>query len=696
MKKLIRNSRRKPAVLCLNNGGIMRLTVMLVLSFFLAATTVSQTRHALTFDDLISMGRISDPQVSPDGTTVVFVVTYYSKTENSSNSNLYLVSIDGGTIRQLTNSLRANNNPRWMPGGMAIAFVSTRDGESQIWTIPVNGGEAKKSSSISTEASGMIVSPDGRWFAFSSDVFPDCESDDCNEVRNAQLAKTKVKAKVFDRLPYRVWNYWKDGRRSHMFVMPATGGKAVDLTPGDFDTPPIDLGGRWDYDFSPDSKEIVFTRNTDPMVAISTNNDLFTVPVSGGAAKRITDNPANDSQPLYSPDGKYIAYRKMVRAGFEADRSRLVLYDRSTGTHVNLSEDFDYSVGDFCWTSDSKDLLFSADDKGNSTIFKIAVATRKVDVIMNKGYNHSFALTPDGKTIVFIKESIESPAELFRMDASGKNLKQLTRINADRVAKLEMNPLEDFWFTGAEGTKAHGWIIKPPGFKTAAKYPMIYLVHGGPQGQWGDQFHYRWSGQMFASRGYVVLMVNPRGSTGYGQKFTDEISRDWGGKVYVDLMNGLDHVIKTYPFIDGNRVAAAGASYGGYMMNWMAGHTDRFRAIVSHDGVYNPKSMYGTTEELWFPEWEFGGTPYEHADLYERWSPLNSATNFKTPTLVVHGQLDYRVDVSEGFQFFTALQRRGVKSKMLYFPDEGHWVMKPANAELWYKTVLDWIDENTR
>ena len=696
MKKLIRNSRRKPAVLCLNNGGIMRLTVMLVLSFLLAATTVSQTRHALTFDDLISMGRISDPQVSPDGTTVVFVVTYYSKTENSSNSNLYLVSIDGGTIRQLTNSLRANNNPRWMPGGMAIAFVSTRDGESQIWTIPVNGGEAKKSSSISTEASGMIVSPDGRWFAFSSDVFPDCESDDCNEVRNAQLAKTKVKAKVFDRLPYRVWNYWKDGRRSHMFVMPATGGKAVDLTPGDFDTPPIDLGGRWDYDVSPDSKEIVFTRNTDPMVAISTNNDLFTVPVSGGAAKRITDNPANDSQPLYSPDGKYIAYRKMVRAGFEADRSRLVLYDRSTGTHVNLSEDFDYSVGDFCWTSDSKDLLFSADDKGNSTIFKIAVATRKVDVIMNKGYNHSFALTPDGKTIVFIKESIESPAELFRMDASGKNLKQLTRINADRVAKLEMNPLEDFWFTGAEGTKAHGWIIKPPGFKTAAKYPMIYLVHGGPQGQWGDQFHYRWSGQMFASRGYVVLMVNPRGSTGYGQKFTDEISRDWGGKVYVDLMNGLDHVIKTYPFIDGNRVAAAGASYGGYMMNWMAGHTDRFRAIVSHDGVYNPKSMYGTTEELWFPEWEFGGTPYEHADLYERWSPLNSATNFKTPTLVVHGQLDYRVDVSEGFQFFTALQRRGVKSKMLYFPDEGHWVMKPANAELWYKTVLDWIDENTR
>ncbi len=670
-----------------------------LMCFIICITGLSasaQQKRPITFDDLIGMGRVSDPQVAPNGKTIAFVVTYYKKKENSSNSNIYLVSMDGSSLRQLTNSARANNNPRWMPDGPSLMFVSSRDGESQVWTIPVNGGEAKKVSSLSTEASGMILSPDGRHIAFTSDVFPDCDTDECNELRNAELAKSKIQAKVFDRLPYRVWNYWKDGKRSHVFVMPSAGGKVTDITPGDFDTPPIDLGGRWDYDFSPDGREVVFTRNTDQQVATSTNNDLFIVPAGGGQTTRITDNPANDSQPLYSPDGKYIAYRKMDRAGFEADRRQLVLFDRSSGKHINLTESFDYSVDDVRWTSDSKSLYFSADDKGNVSIFRISVATRNVETIISKGYNHSFRLTPDGKSIVFIKESINTPAELFSMDANGKNLKQLTRINADRVAGLDMNPLEDFWFSGAEGARVHGWIVRPPGFNAARKYPLIYLVHGGPQGQWGDQFHYRWSAQMFASRGYVVLMVNPRGSTGYGQKFTDEISRDWGGRVYVDLMNGLDEALKKFPFIDGKRIAAAGASYGGYMMNWMAGHTDRFRSIVSHDGVFNPKSMYGTTEELWFPEWEFGGTPYEKADLYEQWSPLNAAANFKTPTLVVHGQLDYRVDISEGFQLFTALQRRGVKSKMLYFPDEGHWVMKPANAELWYKTVLDWIDEHTR
>ena len=665
-----------------------------ILAFVAVAT--AQPKRPITFDDLITMGRIGDPQISPDGKTVAFVMTTFDKAANTSTSNIYLVPTEGGVVHQLTNGTRSNANPRWTPDGRTIAFVSSRDGDSQIWTIPVTGGEARKVSSISTGASGMIISHDGRWFAFASDVYPDLPDDAANKARMEQEEHSKVKAKIFDHLPYRVWNYWKDGKRSHVFVMPVAGGMAMDRTPGDYDTPPIDLGGNWDYDFSPDGKELTFTRNTDPMVAISTNNDLFSVPVSGGSAKRITPNPANDSQPLYSPDGKFIAYRAMRRPGFEADRKELVLYNRATGDRKSLTENFDYSINDVVWAPDGKSLFVTADDKGSVSVFRIWTDGRKPETVIDKGYNHNLAITPDGTQLVFIRERINMPAELYRINVDGKNLTQLTMINTKHVAELDMNPIEDFWFKGAGGTQVHGWIIKPPAFDKSKHYPMIYLVHGGPQGQWGDQFHYRWNAEMFASRGYVVLMVNPRGSTGYGQKFTDEISRDWGGKVYVDLMNGLDYALKTFSFIDAKRVAAAGASYGGYMMNWMGGHTNRFRCIVTHDGVFNPKSMYGSTEELWFPEWEFGGELYKHPKLYDQWSPLNAASNFKTPTLVVHGQRDFRVDVSEGFQLFTALQRQGVKSKMLYFPDEGHFVTKPQNAELWYKTVLDWIDENTK
>lgn len=673
-----------------------RSLVSFVLILVVSALAMAQQRRAITFDDLISMGRVGDPQLSPDGSTIAFVVTYHSVAENSTNSNIYLVSVNGGEVRQLTTAKRANNSPRWSPDGTMVAFVSTRDGESQIWTIPVQGGEAKKLSTISTGVSGLQWSPDGKWFAFASEVYPDCPDDECNQKRNEQIEKSKVKAKMFDKLPYRVFNYWKDGKRSHLFVLPATGGNAIDLTPGDYDTPPIDLGGSWDYAFSPDSKEMAFTRNTDPMIAISTNNDLFVVSVSGGTPKRITDNPANDSQPLYSPDGKYIAYRRMNRPGFESDQNQLVLYERATGKHINLTEKYDYSVGEVQWSPDSKYLYFNADNKGNESIFRISLSDKKLETVIEKGYNHHFVVSPDGRFLVFLREAINQPAEIFRIDVNGKNLRQLTFINRDRVAQLEMNPLEDFWFDGAGGTKVHGWLVKPPAFNPAKKYPMVYLVHGGPQGQWGDQFHYRWNAQMFASRGYVVGMVNPRGSTGYGQKFTDEISGDWGGKVYEDLMKGVDYILKTYSFVDGNKLAAAGASYGGYMMNWFLGNTDRFKAIVTHAGAFNLFSKYGTTEELWFPEWEFRGTPYDNPEMYKKWSPLFLAKNFKTPTLVTHGQLDYRVDVSEGFQLFTALQRLGVKSKMLYFPDEGHWITKPQNAQLWYKTVLDWIDEHIR
>jgi len=674
----------------------MRRLLALMFVFLVPAVLFPQVQRAITFDDFISLGRIADPQVSPDGKTVAFVVTYHNKIENRTNSNIYLVPATGGAMRQLTMAKGANYNPRWMPDGRSLAFVSTRDGESQIWIIAVGGGEATKISAVSTGVSDMQISPDGKWFAFASEVFPDCPDDDCNRKKNEEMEKSKVKAKIFDKLPYRVWNAWKDGKRNHVLVLSTDGGKPMDLTPGDYDSPPIDLGGNWDFAFSPDGKEIAFTRNPDPEVAISTNNDLYTVPVGGGTPNKITDNPANDSQPLYSPDGNYIAYRRMKRPGFEADQKQLVLFNRSTGSLTNLTGHFDYSVNEVAWSPDSKTLYFNADDKGNETIFRLTLATRTIEPLVSDGYNRSICVTPDGRSLIFLREMINRPAEVYRMDWDGKNLKKLTSVNDERLASLDLSAKEDFWFVGAGGTKVHGLLVKPPSFDPAKKYPLIYLIHGGPQGQWGDQFHYRWNAQMFASRGHVVVLVNPRGSTGYGQRFTDEISGDWGGKVYEDLMKGLDYVLKTYPYVDATRLAAAGASYGGYMVNWIAGHTDRFKCLVSHDGVYNIVGMYGTTEELWFPEWEFKGTPYKNPELFEKWSPHMHARKFKTPILVVHSQQDFRLDVSEGFQLFTALQRQGVKSKMLYFPDEGHFVLKPANAELWWKTVLDWIDEHTK
>jgi len=668
-----------------------RTLKLLFLILLIVPLAISQQKRAITFDDLFGFGRVSDPQISPDGKTVAFVVTNYSKAENTSNSNIYLLPLEGGQIRQLTAEKKTNNSPRWMPDGKSIAFVSNRDGQSQIWVVPVTGEEVRKITTISTEASGLVVSPDGKYFAFHSDVYPDLPNDNANRERNDQREKSKVKAKVFTTLPYRLWDSWKDDKRSHVFVVPTSGGEPRDVTPGDYDSPPIDIGGDVDFAFSPDGKELCFVRNTDPMVAVSTNNDLFTVPITGGEAKRITENKANDNQPVYSPSGKYIAFRAMVRPGFEADRYRLMLYERATGKLINLTEGFDRSVDQVVWSPDEKSLYFGADDQGYHSIYRVDVATIEVKQLTNKVYASDLRITPNGRTLVFAKQSINRPAEVYRMDIDGENLTQLSRINDEKVAQLEMNPVEEFWFTGGDGTKIHGLMVKPPFFDSKKKYPMVYLIHGGPQGQWADAISYRWCAQMFASPGYVVVMVNPRGSTGYGQKFADEISGDWGGKVFDDLMRGVDTTVARYSFSDRDRLAAAGASYGGYMINWIEGHPNPFKCLVSHDGVFNAVSMFGTTEELWFVEWEFKGTPWSNPELYAKWSPSSYIKNFKTPMLIIHGQKDFRVDLSEGFQLFTALQRMKVPSKFLYFPDEGHLVLKAQNSELWYKTVLDWI-----
>ncbi len=671
------------------------VSLLLLLTFFSQALQGSAETKSITFDDFIRIKRVSDPQVSPNGDLIAFVVTEMDKEKNTSNSDIWIVPVSGGKPWQLASSPKADFSPRWSPDGEEIAFISTRSGDPQIWMITLSGGEAWQVSHLSTGASGVVWSPTGKHLAFISSVYPDCPDDDCNKQRSEEKEKSAVKAKIFHQLLFRHWNSWQDGLRSHLFVIPAKGGQAVDVTPGDYDTPPISLGSGHDYAFSPDGREICFVRNIDPELKLSlgTNNDLFLTAVDGGTIQQITSNKANDNSPHYSPDGKYIAYRAMARPGFEADKYSLILYDRKSQKTTNLTGNLDISVNDILWSPDSAHIDITFEEKGRVSLGRVALKNRKFEKILEGHYISSPCFSPDGKTMVFLKQALHYPSDVFAFDLQSGKLARLTAMNEKCFSSLEMNPAEEFWFEGAEDRRVHGFLVKPPFFDPSKKYPLVMLIHGGPQGAWSDNFHYRWNAQMFASPGYVIAMINFHGSTGYGQDFTDSISGDWGGKPFVDIMEGLDHLLSRYDFIDKQRLAAAGASYGGYMIDWLEGHTTRFNCLISHAGVYDLRSMHGATEELWFPEWDLNGTPWTSREIYEKWSPSYFVQNFKTPCLVIHGQNDFRVPVTQGFQFFTALQRMKVPSKMLYFPDEDHFVQKPQNAELWWKTVLDWLAE---
>lgn len=669
-------------------------TAAVLLTVWAGCLLPAQERHPLTFEDLISFARLSDPQISPDGGWIAFGVTRYDLARNAGNSDIWRVPLAGGAPEQLTQSDKRDNNPRWSPDGKRLAFISGREGGSQVWILETSSREARKLTSISTGADGVVWSRDGRYLAFTSEVYPDCKDDACNQKRNDEAAASKVQAKVFDRLLYRHWDSWKDGKRTHIFVVPAGGGTPRDVTPGDYDAPPFSLGGPTDYDFSPDGNEMCFARNVDKVEATSTNVDLWIVPVSGGEARRITTNPAYDGSPLYSPDGRFIAYRAQRRPGFESDRFELMLYDRSAHTGRSMTATLDRSVDGLEWAPDSKSLYFTAGDEAYSSGYRVTLEG-SVNRVLDKNCSGDLKVSPDGRRLVFIRQTRSQPSEIYRADADGRNVSELTSFNRELLSRIDFGLSESVTYKGAGGTDIQAWVFKPPSFSPGRKYPAIVLVHGGPQGDWGDSFSYRWNYHMFASRGYVVFAPNPRGSTTFGQKFTDEISGDWGGKVYEDIMKGVDYLAQL-PYVDASRMSAAGASYGGYMMNWLEGHTDRFRCLVSHDGVYDTISMFGATEELWFPIWEFKGTPWTNREMYEKWSPSNFVSNFKTPMLVIHGQQDFRLAVEQGMQLFTALQLMKVPSKLLYFPDEGHWVLKPQNSQLWHKTVLDWIDQWTK
>lgn len=672
------------------------ITSAVILLLALSSALAEQAATRLTINDLLKVRRVSDPQVSPDGRKVAFTITDPDKPANKSNTRIYLVPIEGGEPTALLAGDTLSESPRWSPDGKRLAYIS----ESQVWVMDVASGEKKKITNVATGADVPVWSPDGKWIAFTSEVYPECTTEDCNRKRAQAAEESEVKAKVADRLLYRHWKTWKEGKRSHVFVVSADGGAARDLTPGDYDAPPFSLGGPPEYAFSPDSKELAFTRNTEKDEAISTNNDIFVTAVTGGEAKRITtDNRGADSTPLYSPDGRYIAYRSQPRAGFEADRWQLMIYDRQTNKARSLTEAFDLQVESLAFSPDSQKIYLTAGERGLQPVFTVPVSGGTVTKLITDGFNDDLKITADGKWLVFTRNTAARPTEVYRASADGSGAAPVTKINDALIAGFNLKPAEEVTWQGAEDMKVSGFVVKPPDFNPSRKWPLLVLIHGGPQSAWNNNWGYRWNPQVFAAAGYVVFMPNPRGSTGYGQKFTDDISGDWGGKVFTDLMNGVAHVV-SLGYVDKDRIGAAGGSYGGYMVNWIEGHNNdprfQFKALASHAGVYNLTSMYGATEELWFTEWEFKGTPWDNPEMYTRWSPHMFVKEFKTPMLVIHGELDYRVPVGEGLQLFTALQRRGVESKLLYFPDEGHWILKPQNSELWYNTVLGWFDKHLK
>ncbi len=656
----------------------------------------AQTR-TYTIEDVLKVRRVGDPQVSPDGRSIALTIGDVNFDGNRVLTHIFVVPVSGGEVKQLTSGDRSATSPRWSPDGKRIAFTTG----GQIWLMDPDGDDKEQVTKISTGAASPVWSPDGNWIAFTSDVYPDCADDACNKKKDEQAENSKVKAHTTERLLFRHWVEWRDVKRTHVFVVSAKGGTARDLTPGDFDSPPYAASTGVDFAFSPDSREIAYLRNPDKVEATSTNSDIYIVPINGGAAKNITiQNRGYDASPKYTPDGKYIIYRSQATAGFEADRWRLMLYNRASGVSTEVVRGFDLQVDEVALLRDGNHIFFTAGSRGHAPIYRVPIGGGTAQKVLDGVFATNLQITSDGSKLIFASSSLAAPPEVYSVNLDGTGLRAVTTVNAQLMNQANLRKSEEVEWTGALGKKIHGFIVKPKDFNPNQKYPLLVLIHGGPQSAWNNSWSYRWNPQVFANSGYVVFAPNPRGSTGYGQQFVNEISGDWGGKVYVDLMNGVADVVRKNSFIDRNRIGGAGASYGGYMVNWIEGHNNdprfRFKVLVSHAGVYNLTSMYGATEELWFPEWEFKGTPWTNPAMYSRWSPHNFVKNFNTPVLVIHGELDFRVPLGEGLQMYTAVQRRGVDSKLVIFPDEGHWILKPQNSQFWYHTVLDWLDKYLR
>jgi dipeptidyl aminopeptidase/acylaminoacyl peptidase len=671
------------------------------LGFLAILETGAPAAHTLSLTDLFGLRRISDPHISPDSRSIAYVVTTVDLEKNATTSTIWLATTDGGQPRQLTNGPKHDRHPRFSPSGRQLLFESDRSGESQLWVIDLAGGEARQLTTIATEAKTGNWSPDGKWVAFVSAVYPEhsarpyAESNAANKQRKEEIEKNPVKARVFTKLFYRHWDSWVDDKRQHLFVMSAAGGEPRDVTPGDLDGYPtsttFSVGD--DFTFTPDSESLVYTAPPVRDEAWSTNYDLFRVSLKGGKPQNLTaGNLAADSHPRYSPDGKWLAYRAQKQPGYEADRWELMIMPSAGGASRSVTSEVDRSISGFVWSADSAAIYCTAEQEAGVPIFKLSIHDGNFTEVVGGGTHSSLSISADGRQLGCLRSKLTQPAEVMLVDPAKKKSRDVSQSNAAMLADLDLAKPEDVRVKGAGGTPMQMWIIKPPGFDASKKWPLAFLVHGGPQGAWDDAWSNRWNAELWAAQGYVIALPNPRGSTGFGQSYVDAISGDWGGKCFEDLMAGLAY-LEQLPYIDTARMAAAGASFGGYMMNWFEGHTTKFKTLIAHCGVYNFDSMYSTTDELWFDEWEHDGPPWGRRDAYEKHSPHRFAENFKTPMLIIHNDLDFRVPVSEGYQLFTTLQRLGVPAKMINFPDEGHWVQKPANSAFWHREVFAWLNK---
>ena len=663
----------------------------------LAAVTAqsqSTTGRPMKIDDLIGAVRVTDPQLAPDASRVAFVRTTTDLATGERNADIWTVTGDGsGRPTPLINGNKSDNTPRFSPDGKTLAFISTRDGAPQVFVSDASGGNVRKVTSLAMGVQPPLVfSGDGSRIAFVSDVYPECTDEACDKRKSEEADKNPVKVHRLTRLLYRHWDEWRENVRHHVFVADVQTGRAADVTPGDFDSPPAQQEDGA-VAFSPDGKEIAFASNREggDREAWTTNHDIWVVPSAGGTVKKITANPASDLQPVYSPDGRTLFVRAQRRAGFESDRWYLDAYDRTTGAKRTVFQTPDISVGDYALSPDGSTIWFTAAQQGRDDLFTVPASGGAPRPVTRAGSVSS--ARPGAGFAIVSKSTLTAPAEIFRAAADGK-VTQLTHENDGWLKEVAFSQPESLSVTTPAGQNVQYWLIKPPHFDPARKYPVVVLVHGGPQGAWEDAWSARWNPSLWAAQGWIIAAPNPRGSTGFGQTFVDQISGDWGGAVMTDIDTVVNAVSKM-PFADSQRMGIAGASYGGYAVNWILGHTTRFKAAVTHDGVFNLESMSLATEELWFPDWEFGGAPWtpKARAQFAKWSPHLYAQNIRTPTLIITNELDFRVPVDQGLQMFTVLRRNGVPSEALVFPDEGHWVLKALNSRTWHEAVFGWMQK---